>query len=141
MNDEPQPIPEYGGVPRLVRVPAEAEMTCRCGSRIRRGEAGLKVAGLPGSVEGFVHGRLYCSARCVRAGFLEDLSVLDALDTAEAEAQVIDLRETYLHLASAFSKLLEQPPGPGSAPDRTAGGSAGTPDVPPRTSGEPRASR
>ncbi|HXQ94989.1 MAG TPA: hypothetical protein VN864_07495 [Thermoplasmata archaeon] len=45
----------------------------------------------------------------MRASFLENLSVLEGLDTPKAEALVLDLREMYLQLAASFAKILAQP--------------------------------
>ena len=107
-------IPEDGGAPRLGVRPADWTNVCRCGTVIHKGDPRVEIIGLPASLEVMFRGEAFCSPRCVRAFFLEVLSVLDAIDTPEAAAQVSDLREMHMHLASAFSKLIATTTGSGS---------------------------
>ena len=106
MSDS-QPYPADGGAPRLEARIAESIRVCRCGTRIARGGRYFGVGGLPGSLEELFHGEAFCSPTCVRACFLEDLSVLESITSPAADRQVSDLREVYIHLSSAFLKLFD----------------------------------
>jgi len=89
----------------------ESVTVCRCGTRIVKGGRGIRVLGLPSELEAMFRGEVFCSPPCVRATFLEDLSVLESLTTAEAERQIIGLRDVYVHLSSSFAKLFGKPTG------------------------------
>jgi len=103
------PIPEDGGAPRLGMRRSGWTKVCRCGGVIEKGSPCLEVLGLPSSLEVIFRGEVFCSPGCARAHFLEVLSVVEAIDTPEAEAQVTDLRELYVHLSSAYAKFLAAP--------------------------------
>ena len=101
------PVPEDGGNPILVSAITLTGTVCRCGTKLPMGSPCIEVLGLSSNLSAMFRGEAFCSPRCARAEFLEDLSVLDALDTPEAQEQVSDLREMYMHLVSAYSKLLD----------------------------------
>ena len=102
------PVPEDGGNPILVSAITVTGTVCRCGTKLPKGSQCVEVLGLSSHLSAMFRGEVFCSPRCARAEFLEDLSVLDALDTIEAKEEVSDLREMYLHLVSAYSKLLDR---------------------------------
>jgi len=102
------PVPEDGGNPILVSGIAATNTVCRCGTKLPKGSRCIEVLGLSQNLSAMFRGEAFCSPHCARAMFLEDLSVLEALDTPEAEDEVSDLRETYMHLVSAYSKLLDR---------------------------------
>ena len=105
-SSDPPPV-------HLIPLPPSKGMTCRCGNRSSAELRFLKVDGLPESVEGLFEGLGFCSVRCVRAQFLETLSILDELDTPMAEELVSDLRSTYLKFVAAFAAMLEHLDGEG----------------------------
>jgi len=105
---ETQPIPEDGGNPTLVSGIAATTAVCRCGTKLPKGSRYIEVLGLSRNLSAMFRDEVFCSPHCARAEFLEDLSVLDALDTPKAQADVSDLREMYLHLVSAYSKLRDR---------------------------------
>ncbi len=106
---ETPPDAGHSDGPRLEVHVAEREYGCRCGTPIPRTGEYLGVAGLPASLEALYRGVAFCSLACVRAGFLEDLSVLEAITTPDAERQVSDLREMHLRLSLAFRELFDAP--------------------------------
>ena len=100
--------PAGADAPRLFERVAVRTRTCRCGTRIPAGSAYLEIEGLPELVAETFHDQPFCSAPCARASFLEKLSLLEALDTPQAEALVTDLREMYLLLAASFATIVAQ---------------------------------
>ena len=86
---------------------AERDVKCRCGARLPPGERTYVLDRLPEGLRPIVADRTYCSAVCVRAHFLEALSVLDGLDTPEGEEMVSDLREIYIQRAVTIAQLLD----------------------------------
>jgi len=98
-----------GEAPRIVQRTCSENVTCRCGTHVAAGRGHFDVEGLPEPVVDIFRGQSFCSTPCVRASFLENLSVLEGLDTPKAEALVLDLREMYLQLAASFAKILAQP--------------------------------
>jgi hypothetical protein len=96
--------------PRLVQETATRSQVCRCGSRIEPGSTTFRVLDGAGAPLELVGAESFCSVPCVRATFLETLSVLEGLDTPGAEAIVTDLRVTYVHLVSTFASIIEQSP-------------------------------
>ena len=108
--------------PAIVRRVATISHRCRCGTAIPAGDSFFAVEGLPAAQGGPFEGQAFCSLACLHAFYLETLSVLEGLDSPEAQAVVTDLRATYLELSSTFARMLDQwyaayyqsAPGPGS---------------------------
>lgn len=100
--------PENRGPPQLVERSSAQERVCRCGTRIGVRGIAIEVVGLSGALPGLFEGQAFCSLRCVRAFFLETLSILDGLDTIEGETLISDLHATYAKLASAFATLVRE---------------------------------
>jgi hypothetical protein len=94
--------------PYLVELPSVRERICRCGAQIGPRGTIEVVAGLPRDLTIFFDGLAFCSECCVRAQFLETLSVLDGLDTPNGEAIIPDLRFTYVRLAAAYAAVLHE---------------------------------
>lgn len=100
--------PDDGVAPTIRERTSDGPIACRCGTRIPKGGRHLEVGGLPPSAGGLFRGLGFCSLGCIRAFYLETLSALEGLDSPSAETMVSDLRETYIHLASSFAKMLDQ---------------------------------
>ena len=111
--------PKDPGPPRLVSRIADTGKVCRCGSQIHKGVPYIEVVGLPSSLELMFRGETFCSTKCVQATFLENLSLLAEMATPKGGREVVDLRDAYGNLASAYLRLLDESVDGGSVNSRS----------------------
>jgi len=102
-----RPVPDSHHTPELTRRAPRDSETCRCGTRLGTQPLLIEVTNLTPALSPLFRGQTFCSVSCLRAFFLESLTLLDGIDTPVGEAQVSDLRATYADLALAFAELLE----------------------------------
>ena len=103
---------------RIRERPSTTEGSCRCGTRIARGDRIFGISGPNPSVATLLDGRPFCSISCIRAWFLETLNELDAIDTPVNERTVVDLRSTFVDLALASVAFVDSRPGVDPSPTR-----------------------
>lgn len=100
MNERPS------SAPKLVALVAASPSVCRCGTRLSPGTSCLVVEQLPPRVLPMFQDLGFCSVGCVRAHFLESLSILEGMEGPASEAVVSDLRLVYRDLTVSFAQLL-----------------------------------
>ena len=106
MGDDPGI--QRGKAAAIVRRTAATAVRCRCGTTVPPGDSFFEVVGLPPAQEGPFEGQSFCSLACLRAFYLETMSILEGLDSPEAQEVVTDLRATYLELSATFSRMLDE---------------------------------
>lgn len=92
----------------LVDAPAMYAQACRCGTKLPKGSPSLQLKSLPKALSKMFEGQSFCSFSCVRAEFLERLSIIEGLATPAAESMILDLGEMYAYLSSSFATLVSE---------------------------------
>lgn len=94
--------------PMVVDATSPNAQACRCGTKMPGGSPSLQLRSLPKAISGMFEKQSFCSFACIRAEFLERLSIIEGLATPTAESMVVDLGEMYAYLSSSFATLVSE---------------------------------